>query len=470
VEPGPETKLREGRYVIVRKLGEGAQGTTYDAVDQLRGQPVAIKRFSVRGAASWKDVELAEREAKVLEALSHPALPAFVEHFEEDGALYLVMEKIEGETLHQRAKRPGTLSRDDVVRFLRDASDALDYLHGRSPPVIHRDINPKNVVRRPDGSHAIVDFGAVRDSLKPEGGSTVVGTFGYMAPEQFQGRALPTSDVYAVGATALRLLTGTDPEDLPHTGLAIDVAAALGPGFDPGLRRALTHMLVIDPDRRAGSVREALRALEPPGTERRKFRGKARWDLPASRREGDLEDWLEHTLEATLEGRLGHLGESRKARRRMRRVQKRLHRAHRRRRGPPVPFLLLGLQVAILVVGVVLCFAVPTLLALLSLVFGRGLREAAHNVRRAGLRAQESMREAQARLLGRGDAAASGEREDDQAEEQPGVAQPGPERTRIEDDRPSRRERVRFDEGDVVDVEGTEVDDLEPRKQRARRL
>ena len=199
----PQPRLRAGGREMMRvacataassssaRSGEGAQGRTFDGVDKRDGQPVAIKRFDVRGAASWKDVELAEREARVLQSLSHPKLPRYVDHFEEDGALYLVMEKIEGESLAVLRKRGVTLGEEDVVRLLRDASDVLDYLHGRSPPVIHRDLKPGNVIRRPDGSFAFVDFGAVRDKLRPEGGSTVVGTFGYMAPEQFQGRAPP---------------------------------------------------------------------------------------------------------------------------------------------------------------------------------------------------------------------------------------------------------------------------------------
>src|SRR6185295_14519102 len=143
------------------------------------------------------------------------------------------------------------LGRDEILRFLRDASGVLDYLHGRAPPVIHRDIKPNNVIRRPDGSFAIVDFGAVRDRLRPEGGSTVVGTFGYMAPEQFQGRALPATDVYALGATAIAMLTGEEPEALPHKGLAIDVNAALGRRASPAMVRVLSSMLAPDPDQRA---------------------------------------------------------------------------------------------------------------------------------------------------------------------------------------------------------------------------
>jgi serine/threonine protein kinase len=247
----PKDTLRDGRYVVLGALGEGAQGRTFDAVDKREGQPVAIKRFDVRGASTWKDVDLAEREARVLQALSHPRLPRYVDRFEEDGALYLVMEKIEGESLASMRKRGSLLAEKDVFRLLRDAAEVLDYLHGRSPPVIHRDLKPGNVLRRPDGSFAFVDFGAVRDKLRPDGGSTVVGTFGYMAPEQFQGRALPTTDVYAVGATALTMFTGHDPEELPHKGLGIDVRTALRGHASRRLIDVLERMLDPDPDRRA---------------------------------------------------------------------------------------------------------------------------------------------------------------------------------------------------------------------------
>jgi hypothetical protein len=256
----------------VGTLGAGSQGETLEAVDKREGRPVAIKRFTIRGAKSWKDVELAEREATVLASLHHPGLPHYIEHFEENGALYLVMEKIDGETLQSRRKRGAGLDQAQVLRLLRETADCLRYLHGQAPPVVHRDIKPGNVILRPDGSYCLVDFGSVRDRLKPEGGSTVVGTFGFMPPEQFQGRAGPSSDVYAVGATALSLLTGREPEDLPHKGLGVDVESALRGQFDRRLISALRHMLEPDPDKRARSVDDALRAaglsesarVEPP--------------------------------------------------------------------------------------------------------------------------------------------------------------------------------------------------------------
>lgn len=258
--PIPGASVGEGRYAITRLIGEGAQGQTLEAIDKRDGTLVAVKRFSVRGAASWKDVELAEREARVLAQLSHPALPKHLAHFEEDGALYLVMTLVEGDSLAVLRRRGELLDVSQVCALLEQLSEVLGYLARRSPPVIHRDIKPNNVVRRADGSFALVDFGSVRDQLKPEG-STVVGTFGYMAPEQFQGRALPVSDIYGLGATALTLLTGVEPDQQPHRGLAIDVAKALGPSADRRLVRLLRGMLAPDPDVRLTDLTSELAAL-----------------------------------------------------------------------------------------------------------------------------------------------------------------------------------------------------------------
>lgn len=256
----PGARLGNGRYVVRGILGEGAQGTTFDAYDEREGRPVAIKQFDVRGARSWKDVELAEREARVLATIDHPLVPRYVEHFEERDSLYLVMEKIEGETLEAIRQRSGPLAEDEVRRFLTSADRALSYLHGRSSPVVHRDVKPRNVVRRDDGSFVFVDFGTVSEMMTRRGASTVVGTIGYMAPEQLQGRAMPASDVYAVGATALAALTGSDPDTLPHQGLRIDVRRALAGRASEAMIATLERMVEPDPDRRATSVAAALEA------------------------------------------------------------------------------------------------------------------------------------------------------------------------------------------------------------------
>ena len=401
-------KLRSGRYTLVRALGEGAQGETFEAIDGGLRKPtpdagegrltekweryveraragesqtsrsaalepkerlVAIKCFRLGKAKAWKDVELAEREARTLASLDHPRLPRYIEHFEEDGALYLVMEKVEGESLASIRKRGHTLDVADVTRMLEDITEALRYLHGRSPFIVHRDIKPGNIIRRPDGSYALVDFGAVRDRLKPAGGSTVVGTFGYMAPEQFQGRASPKSDVYGLGATAITMLTGTEPEDLPHEGLGIDVTRALPKSTPKELVRALASMLVPDPDRRADSVDDALAFLRarrsaPPAMV------SAKSERPASKEEKR---------------------ESRKARKRAAREALARRRALERARRPPlVPrmFAKLGLLVAMLAVWLAVGVVTPIVLTLLSLLFGAALRRAAEACVRAAGRAQ----------------------------------------------------------------------------------
>ena len=365
--------LRAGRFVIVGLLGEGSQGRTLDGVDKQAGKAVAIKRFDVRGARGWKDVELAERETRVLQTLAHPNLPRYVDHFEEQGALYLVTEKMEGASLADLRRQGAPFGEADAMRLLGDASSVLAYLHGRSPPVVHRDIKPANVIRRPDGSYAFVDFGAVKDNLRPEGGSTVVGTFGFMAPEQFQGRALPGSDVYGVGATVLSLLTGEEPEALPHRGLAIDVRAALRGRASERMTRILERMLEPDPDRRAADIASLLEGAA--GTRRDRPRGaREAWHLPN-------DPWDE-----TWRRDVRH--QARWARRAAREEAKAWRRAHRQAQGVPWPLevlFTLVFSVGLVAVSVVTQVTLPLLLRVLSIfVARRQLTAAADAVQEAG--------------------------------------------------------------------------------------
>lgn len=442
--------FKNDRYAIIRLLGEGGQAATFEAVDKKEGKPVAIKRFRVQGAKSWKEVELAEREARVLASLSHPGLPRYVEHFEENGELFLVTEKIEGESLAALRKRGASLSEQEVIRFLHEASAMLDYLHGRAPPVVHRDIKPSNVMRRPDGSFALIDFGAVRDKMKPEGGSTVVGTFGFMAPEQFQGRAMPASDVYAVGATALSLLTGQQPEDLPHKGLALDVASALGPRAQPALVKALSTMLEPDPDKRASRLAPLLADLRPAPGKTAPGKTAQAPPQPSTRPQGkgsskqysDVEKEIGRGIEDAVHQMEQGIAEmtkewekkakkvESKAERKVRRAEQKAERYaqkaerlamrhvghhHAGREGIPPPvagFLLFGLSVAQLAVLVALRAIVPAVLTVLSVVFGKTLREASTRVSDAGLAAHETLERAKQVIRGQTQSALSGVRVD----------------------------------------------------------
>ncbi|HEY7956485.1 MAG TPA: protein kinase, partial [Polyangia bacterium] len=178
------------------------------------------------------------------------------------GELYLVMERAPGLTLKELAARDRfdePLLRDVMQRTL----EILVYLHGRSPPVIHRDLKPANLLRADDGAISLVDFGGVRDVLRLDGGSTVVGTFGYMAPEQLHGQATAATDLYGLGATVVALAGGVEPEDVPRRGLRMDVARHL-PQLSPPLLALLEKMLAPNPEERLQSAKEALAILQNP--------------------------------------------------------------------------------------------------------------------------------------------------------------------------------------------------------------
>ncbi len=258
-----------GRWRLGPRVGGGSQGELFLARDDSKGKrgetdPVVVKRLTPRG--TWKSFELFEREAKVLSQLRHAGVPRYLATIEEPpGTFNLVMERAPGEDLRALAKRRRLSEfelRDVLVRTL----EILDYIHTRQPAVVHRDIKPSNIVRAPDGKIALVDFGGVLDAARDKGGSTIVGTFGYMAPEQLHGRATPATDIYALGATIVALAGGVEPEDVPRKGLMMDLAKHL-PATDPGLRQALIAMTDPDPDKRPQRARDVVtllsRALPP---------------------------------------------------------------------------------------------------------------------------------------------------------------------------------------------------------------
>ena len=247
------------RYQIMEPLGQGAQGSTFRGVDRESGADVAIKVFSLKGAKSWKAFDRFEREMDTLAKLAHPGIPKYIDRYayETSGDYFLVMDLIEGVPLSKHVDAPG-LPVAKIRAVFDQLLDVLAYLHRQNPALIHRDIKPANVLMRPDGTIALVDFGGVRQRVGSTEASTTVGTFGYMAPEQLHGEATPASDIYALGATVLALLTRKSPEDLPHRGLRFDHAALNLPApFD----RLLPLMLEPDPEERLSDVKAVRAAL-----------------------------------------------------------------------------------------------------------------------------------------------------------------------------------------------------------------
>ncbi|HUQ08061.1 MAG TPA: serine/threonine-protein kinase [Kofleriaceae bacterium] len=253
-----EGPLLGGRWRLGPRLGKGAQADTYLATEIARRQEVVVKR--VRLGAGWKSFELHEREAKVLGQLRHAGIPRLFGAVEEPpGVFNLVMQRMPGENLRDLTKRK-RLSENELRDVLIRGLEILDYLATRSPPVVHRDIKPSNLVRDTDGTLALVDFGGVAETAGEGAGSTLVGTYGYMAPEQLHGQATPATDLYALGATIVALAGGIEPEDVPRKGLKMDLAKHL-PSMPTGLRRTLEAMTEPDPEKRPQRPREVVAML-----------------------------------------------------------------------------------------------------------------------------------------------------------------------------------------------------------------
>lgn len=247
-------KLLNERYEIKEILGRGGFATTYLAVDTETQQKCAIKCLLFRKIEEWKTWELFEREAKILKGLDHPQIPKYIDFFsietEEDIELYLVQEYVEGKSLAQLVREGKYFSEHEVIEIGLEITNILNYLHSFSPPIIHRDIKPSNIIltQSPSSEESgvglvyLIDFGAVREKMISDystvgGGSTIVGTYGYMPIEQFEGRVLPASDIFSLGITLIALLSRKEPIEIekkkdslnyhPHVNVSRSFAAVL---------------------------------------------------------------------------------------------------------------------------------------------------------------------------------------------------------------------------------------------------
>jgi hypothetical protein len=260
------TNVWGGRFEVTGFAGEGSQGVTFVGRDRKTGERVALKVFDLGKAKDWKAQELFDREAQTLKKLSHPGVPRFLDVVTDDdtGARVLVMGYLSGEPLGALVAREGQLPEKRLWSIAVDAAHILSAVHGEG--VVHRDLKPDNLILKDDGTLAIVDFGGV-GRVRAQAGSTVVGTFGFMAPEQLYGAQTPATDLYALGATLLMLATNKSPEDHPRAGLALDVDAA-APWLSEPLRALLKALLSPDPAGRPKDGAELLARLQNIATQK----------------------------------------------------------------------------------------------------------------------------------------------------------------------------------------------------------
>ncbi len=209
------------KYEILKLLGEGSNGRTWLAKQRDSGCLVAIK--SLKFSDDEKQLELFKREAHTLQSLKVNGIPRFFESIIPEnplkGVCYIVQEYIELQSLQSYLDEGKTFSEKKTLIFIEKLTRILKVLQDQYvPPIIHRDIKPSNILSPYDFNQNspfyLIDFGAVANPQKKNGGSTIAGTFGYMAPEQLLGDVTIQSDYFAMGATAIHLLTGVPPSSI----------------------------------------------------------------------------------------------------------------------------------------------------------------------------------------------------------------------------------------------------------------
>lgn len=222
----PGTRLQDGRFKVVMHAFSGGLSAVYLAENGMAkdsrkesqpGNVVVIKESVIPAttdeATREKAREMFKREAQFLMQLNHERIAKVLDHFVENGRDYLVLEYVPGLTLRQYVKRNGPQSEEKVLEWSHQIAEILAYLHNRETPIIHRDLTPDNLILTPEGKLFLIDFGAANQFVGAATG-TIVGKQLYISPEQFRGKAVPASDIYALGATMHYLLTGEEPEAL----------------------------------------------------------------------------------------------------------------------------------------------------------------------------------------------------------------------------------------------------------------
>lgn len=213
-------ELIDGRYKILRKLGEGGMSVVYLAVNEKVNKHWAIKEVKKEGVENFETVhQRLLTEADILKRLHHPNLPDIVDIIENEETFLLVMDYIEGRQLESIVQEYGPQKEETVVNWGKQLCDVLSYLHSQNPPIIYRDMKPANVMVQKDGKVVLIDFGTAREFKASQAEDTLcLGTCGYAAPEQYkgQGQSDIRTDIYCLGVTLYYLLTGHNPICKPY--------------------------------------------------------------------------------------------------------------------------------------------------------------------------------------------------------------------------------------------------------------
>ena len=248
----------ENKYKIVKHIARGGAFDTYLATDMRLNLMWAVK---VSRSNRTDDTELIKNQINILKQLDHPMIPRFADAYMTNGKAIIVQEYVAGTTLEDVVNEYGGQSVEHVVDWIGQICNVMGYLHMQSPMFIYRDVKPANFILEPSGRIRVVDFDIIR-SYKP--GRTEdtanLGTKGYAAPEQFGGRGQtdPRTDVYGIGATMYRLLTGADVQE---RNIILNPITLDEPGIPSGLAYIINKCTQFNPRERYNSCDELLNDL-----------------------------------------------------------------------------------------------------------------------------------------------------------------------------------------------------------------
>jgi tRNA A-37 threonylcarbamoyl transferase component Bud32 len=258
-----------GHYRLLERLGQGGMSSVYRAVDnQDLTSEAAIKILDSELAQDATSVKRFQREIQICQSLSHPNILTLYDFGEQNGIFYLVMEKLEGETLATEIDK-GVFTPARVAEVCGPMMEALSYLHQRE--VIHRDVKPDNVFVTRGGRVKLMDFGISRGKQFTVATATQMGlgTPAYMSPEQVEGAVHPATDQYAMGCMIYEMISGappfTDPDAFAlafkHVGQMPEPLIERARSVSESLNTVVMRLLEKDPERRYASMAEARAAL-----------------------------------------------------------------------------------------------------------------------------------------------------------------------------------------------------------------
>ena len=327
------TLLQGGKYRIVRFIGSGGFGCTYEAEHVMLEKRVAIKEFFVKDfcnrdentsevvVATQSKRALVEKihrkfidEAKSLCRLQHPGIVRVSDVFEENGTAYYVMDYIEGHSLQDIVKAEGRLAEERSLKYIREVSEALSYVHSHNR--LHLDIKPGNIMINGNDHAILIDFGASKqyDEASGENTSTLMGrTPGYAPPEQMSNSVthfLPATDIYALGATLYKLLTGEPPIDSTLLASGGEELEPLPSTVHDSTRRAVSAAMELNKGRRPQSIEAFLSMFDGDTTaDKRNMSSSAegseeeKTEFEPSVRSGSVreeDEWKDPEIEGTI--------------------------------------------------------------------------------------------------------------------------------------------------------------------------